>query len=367
MTPYSSTAADLFFPEQRAPVFTSQVTNKDRAVAIEAARLSYYRFEDALHGQQNRLALEAGLAHAGFRQFEYFEATVPGMEVLMLPDQPFHLPESIASTLPRIDALDDLLQPFGHSLKSLAEQAATTALNLPGTASSVLHRTLDRVVPGLRLFRNPTGTQAFAALRDDNLGILVFRGSQADTLVDALIDGQFLQVRADGWTGDLHHGFARAATAIWPKVDAWLRRNPDADLLLCGHSLGAAVATLVAVRAGRPGRTQLVTIGSPRVGNMAFAEAFAGAGIDAVRIVDNSDVVATVPPKGVPHLDYVHVGQVVEFIDSQGVQGGASPAADRNTPSPTLLQLATQLRAGVFLPLMLTDHACVNYLRAYWP
>jgi hypothetical protein len=367
MAPYSDTANDLFFPERRAPAFTDQVVDNEHAVAIEAARLSYYKFEDAKRGPHFRQVLEAGLAHAGFSHFEYFEATVPGMEVFMLPGQPFRLPASVASKLPSTSAVDLLLAPFGHTLTSLAQQAAAQVLNFPEAVSSLLRGVIGHALPDLRIFRNPTDTQGFAALREDGLGLLVFRGSQLDTVGDALIDGQFLQVQANGWTGDLHHGFARAATAIWPKVEDWLKRHPEAKLLVCGHSLGASVATLVAVRAGRPGKTRLVTIGSPRVGNTTFAKAFANAKIDAVRIVDHSDVVATVPPKGVPLMDYVHVGQVVEFINSQGQPGGNDPAADQNTPLPMRLTLAQQAKARALLPLALTDHACLNYLRAYWP
>jgi triacylglycerol lipase len=74
-----------------------------------------------------------------------------------------------------------------------------------------------------------------------------------------------------------------------------------------GHSLGAALATLAADRF--PAAAGVCTIGSPRVGDRAFAAEFdARFGARALRFVNDTDIVTHVPtPFPAP---YEHVGQL---------------------------------------------------------
>src|SRR4051812_30440618 len=71
----------------------------------------------------------------------------------------------------------------------------------------------------------------------------------------------------DGSTG----GFWRAESALWPRVQDWLSKCGPGEVVVTGHSLGAAMATVTAARLPE---SRLVTFGSPRVGTRAFAAAF---------------------------------------------------------------------------------------------
>lgn len=70
--------------------------------------------------------------------------------------------------------------------------------------------------------------------------------------------------------------------------------NPDAHLVLTGHSLGGAVATLLSERLvslGMPkDKMTTVTFGAPAVGNKAFAEQY-GEKINLIRITNTADPV----------------------------------------------------------------------------
>lgn len=70
--------------------------------------------------------------------------------------------------------------------------------------------------------------------------------------------------------------------------------NTDTRVLLTGHSLGGAVATLLAERLVSMGidkdRVPVITFGAPAIGNAAFAEVY-GDKIDLRRITNNADPV----------------------------------------------------------------------------
>jgi triacylglycerol lipase len=73
-------------------------------------------------------------------------------------------------------------------------------------------------------------------------------------------------------------------------------------IYLTGHSLGAALATIIYCYAGTvfPERIKLVTFGCPRIGNQEFTDQIKG---DSIRIVNNNDAVAKLP---VPFWSYRH-------------------------------------------------------------
>lgn len=207
----------------------------------------------------------------------------------------------------------------------------------------------------------PTGTQGFGVVRViDGLLVLAFRGTEPNSLTDL---GTDLDVSMAGWTltsGKVHAGFARAALSVFPSVQQWLSANSTArkQLVLTGHSLGAAIATLLA-SALKPDK--LVTIGSPRVGDSTFAETLEG--VDITRFVDCCDVVTELPPE---LGGYVHVSASA-YIDRSGA---LQPQAD----SQFILadQLAARVdfvkqyawQTGNIMVRDLADHAPINYVRS---
>lgn len=71
-----------------------------------------------------------------------------------------------------------------------------------------------------------------------------------------------------------------------------LKQEPTAQLLLTGHSLGGAVATLMGQRllsyGIEPQRVHVVTFGAPAIGNKAFAEKY-GDRLDLIRVTNRAD------------------------------------------------------------------------------
>ncbi len=107
---------------------------------------------------------------------------------------------------------------------------------------------------------------------------------------------------------EVHAGFYGQFMAIWGIVDVEVKKHlaSGGQLLCCGHSLGSSCAAIAALNYGSQYPTQVwyVGVGTPRVGNAAFAKAFAKCVQTRIRLKNCSDpVVAIVPP-----LDYVHVG-----------------------------------------------------------
>jgi hypothetical protein len=76
---YDPSLRSLMFPETTPPLFkSSRVYNRDM-VAVEAARLAYFKFEK---DQQSRQIIESALAIVGFDHVEYFTGKVHGGQAI---------------------------------------------------------------------------------------------------------------------------------------------------------------------------------------------------------------------------------------------------------------------------------------------
>ncbi|MGA9643322.1 MAG: lipase family protein [Terriglobales bacterium] len=208
------------------------------------------------------------------------------------------------------------------------------------------------------------GTHAFLALRDapdpGKLAVVAFRGTDAGDPTDLADDAEFLQCE---WPqgGLVHRGFAEALAHVLPAL------NPALDavrgrVLFTGHSLGAAMATLMA-SARRP--DCLYTFGSPRVGDPAFVATLIG--VNNRRFVDCCDIVTRVPPESLPpKVDYAHYG-VPYYIDRHRLitenPDEAFIANDRLAAREEYL-LEYAWRVGNVAVRDLADHAIINYVTA---
>lgn len=133
------------------------------------------------------------------------------------------------------------------------------------------------------------GTECFVAEGAAGATYLVFRGTETKPL-DIVTDLRALQ---DAWQAGVkvHAGFKDAYEAVRDKLHALIDARPG-PLVITGHSLGAALATLAASDF-KNRAPKLVTFGSPRVGDAAFASLFAGQQV--TRYVDCADIVPRVP------------------------------------------------------------------------
>lgn len=229
----------------------------------------------------------------------------------------------------------------------------------------ILEEALSRVgFADVRLFGDATtGTQGFGCLRQsDKQAIIAFRGTQPDEVTDLATD-----LRADTvpWPeagGRVHRGFAMSLRSVLPGVMAWLENecSARASLLICGHSLGAALATLTASVLRE---FSLVTLGSPRVGDEEFASTLRGA--DVTRVVDCCDIVTQLPPE-TPW--YTHVGSKM-YVDRNGaIAVGPLPqdVLEDQARARSEYILEHAWKAGSVAVRDLADHAPVNYIRAFF-
>lgn len=182
------------------------------------------------------------------------------------------------------------------------------------------------------VFFDVSGTQGYLAVHPGMSGtqrfaILAFRGTEND-FTDILTDIRFLKRKTADGNFKAHSGFLLALKQVWGtsfyppwhgeiKVE-WrgtegiseaLEELPaSTPVFFTGHSLGAALATLVAKRR-KP--SALYTFGSPRVAGKDMA-AFLNDNLIAYRIVNSTDIVPRVP---IP-IGYRHVGELVYLTRS---------------------------------------------------
>ena len=211
-----------------------------------------------------------------------------------------------------------------------------------------------------------TSTECFLAWQRDWL-IVVFRGTQSGQWKDILTDAEAVLVP---WPiGSVHAGFKNALDAIWPRLNARLDAlSAGRTVWFCGHSLGAALATLAADR--YPATRGVATVGSPRVGNPAFADRFSAKLSDkTLRYVNDHDVVTHLPP---PLLGYQHVDRP-RFIAPDGVVSSRQPAvphffSDLIGDTGQLLEVIEGLEAKTLsiAPNFLLDHMPKAYAIWTW-
>jgi triacylglycerol lipase len=214
-------------------------------------------------------------------------------------------------------------------------------------------------------FIEKSGTECYVASQNEFV-IVAFRGTQAGDWRDFLSDTNI--VLASWQTGRVHLGFRTALNVIRPQLDPILQRlAPGRTLWFCGHSLGGALATLAADV--YPNTTGVCTIGSPRVGDPAFADAFnAKFAGRSLRYVNDHDVVTHVP---LP-IGYEHVA-LRRSIAPDGSISDDPPAiphffADLIGEPAALLETVEALSVGILrtAPVFLLDHMPKAYAIQTW-
>lgn len=153
------------------------------------------------------------------------------------------------------------------------------------------------------------GTSQVTCIKNlDTEYVIAFRGT--DDKEAMLLDLKTWQTSSET-DGQVHYGFKKYVDDIEQNVLNWLESysvlEQKKPIVVTGHSLGAAAATIFITRLKAMGyeNLSLYTYGSPRVGDRNWAKQFDD--IEAYRFVNNNDIVCRVP---FGFGWYIHVGKL---------------------------------------------------------
>lgn len=140
-----------------------------------------------------------------------------------------------------------------------------------------------------------TDTQAYIS-HDDRMILIAVRGTQ-ELCFDIPRDIDAAQVPYAEGEGQAHRGFYEAFQAVKDFVEPYLLNfHTNQKVVVCGHSLGGAIALLLAEwirRFPKKPEVLLYTYGAPRAGDQAFVEG--AAALVHHRIVNHNDPIPSVP------------------------------------------------------------------------
>jgi triacylglycerol lipase len=203
-------------------------------------------------------------------------------------------------------------------------------------------------------FYDKDGAQAYRFMNNEDL-VIACRGTEPTQFNDISADLRAIPVMAET-VSRVHKGFKKEVDDLWPMIcdDIVRTVNKDKTLWFCGHSLGAAMATIMASRcfhyASISNPEELYTYGSPRVGWKGYV---VNLGVVHHRWKNNNDIVTTVPPS---FLGYTHHGEM-HYLNAYG-----------NVRKPTGWQLFKDKLRGLWMGLKqgkvdsFSDHSMENYI-----
>jgi triacylglycerol lipase len=204
-------------------------------------------------------------------------------------------------------------------------------------------------------FYEKDGAQAYRFMNKDDL-VIACRGTQPTEFNDISADLKALPVMAET-ISRVHQGFKDEVDELWPDIceDINRKANLGKTLWFCGHSLGAAMATIMSSRClhneelNNP--VELYTFGSPRVGWRGYVKSL---GVTHHRWKNNNDIVTTVP---LWIMGYIHHGNE-HYLNAYG-----------NYRSPTGWQLCKDKWRGIWMGLKqgkidsFGDHSMTEYIK----
>jgi triacylglycerol lipase len=161
-------------------------------------------------------------------------------------------------------------------------------------------------------------------------GLFIFSGTA--TYTDWLEDLSYFQVYPSkinnmvslGSTPLVHRGFYNIYESVRDQIFNIVVKHTFSQIIVSGHSLGGALATLCAIDLYEPNKTGEdiflfnETFAAPRVGNVAFANIVDGYLKYQYRVYNTEDLVTQMPPAVLPSSLYEQTGIGVGFTSNLG-------------------------------------------------
>lgn len=187
---------------------------------------------------------------------------------------------------------------------------------------------------------------------EQRLQVISVRGTA--NFENAFEDAEYIPAEDQKSGNYVHKGFERDAIAVLNDVRPYL--SPGYKTRVTGHSLGAAISTLLMVMLRPQGilLDRSINFGQPKVTNAAGAKAFGD--LPLTRVVDENDVVPRLPPITLldsAHGFYEHFGDEVILLSGPYFAYETASVADKQSVGEFWKNLFHQ---------SITEHYMDNYL-----
>ena len=155
--------------------------------------------------------------------------------------------------------------------------------------------------------------------------VIVCRGTEPTEFKDIQADLQLKMTSALIGNGKVHEGFQKSVFNIWQTLSKRLRYNKTKTLYCTGHSLGAAMATIIAYYLQNdpdmPTPKAIFSYGSPKVGNSIYIDEIK---VEHYRFVNNADIVTRLPTWPYSHCGIIyymnHWGNIRKLTWAQSIK-----------------------------------------------
>ena len=186
-----------------------------------------------------------------------------------------------------------------------------------------------------------SGSECVVAHTDDQLWV-VFRGTNDKK--DHISNLRFAKTKNKL---EIHIGFKSRLDKILPEVLAELDQHADKEIYFAGHSLGGAMAQIVATMA-KDTKSTCFTFGCPRVGTILFSSR--ATHVNHYRFVNCTDPIPILPPQ---LFGFLHHGHEV-YINSDG----------NFRQRPSLISRLNDIYTDIFIhKLFMKKHKIKTYIK----